>query len=114
MSGKLVTGGITVAILAVVMGITNPKPEAYTEYASTKMMNKGEKFICESIGGCTQGKIPEMVRNTTKNTVLKPTISATTKRQNLILMSFYTTDSPGIGKMKAVGILGNFITYSES
>ncbi len=114
MSAKFVTGGITLAVLAVVMGVTNPKPSAYNEYASMKMMNKGEKFICEKIKGCPQGKLPEMVKDTAKNTVLKPTISATTKRQNLIFLSVYTTDTPGIGTMKTVGLLGNFVTYSES
>ncbi len=114
MKVNLVTGGVVVAAIAVMMGVTNPQQENYNDYASEKFIDKAEKLICAQTGYCEKDKTPIFIKNTVKDNLLKPAIASTTTRQNLIIFSNYTTDIPGVGQMKTVGALGNFFTYSES
>ncbi|PSF39527.1 hypothetical protein C7H19_01685 [Aphanothece hegewaldii CCALA 016] len=114
MNGNLIKGSVTVVILGVLMAATNPQQEAYTEYASDRLMEKSEKFVCQKTGYCDKDGMPVMVKNTVKNNLIKPAIDTTTERQNLGVISVYTTEIPGIGRMKTLGAFGKFITYSES
>lgn len=109
MKSNWIKGGIAVAIIAGVMAITNPKQEDYNNYASEKLIQEGEKAICEQTGYCQDSKIPNFI----KNTVLKPTIIASTQRQNLIILSLYTTEVPNVIRIKTIGAFGNFFTYSK-
>lgn len=114
MNGNLIKGSLTIVILGVLMAATNPKQEAYTEYASERLMDKSGKLVCEKTGYCDNDKMPVMVENTVKNNLIKPAIGTATERQNLGVISVYTTEVPGVGKMKTLGAFGKFLTYSES
>lgn len=110
MRGNLVKGGVALTVLAIIMGVTNPKQESYNDYASSKLIKKAEKGLCQQFGYCDSGEPPIFV----KNTIIKPAINAATQRQNLVLFSLYTTNFPGLGTYKSFGAFGNFITYSGS
>jgi hypothetical protein len=111
--GGLFKVGIPAAAIAVLMGVTNPKPESYNSYVSQRMISKGENVVCEQLGACEKGKTPVLIKNVAMTT-MKPLIASATKRQNLLLLSLYTTEVPGIGTMKSIGAFGNFFTYSET
>lgn len=120
MSGIIKTGA-AVTILGIVMGVTNPSSEAYNKYASEKLLNQGEKALCDQTEICTRDSTSGLIQgalNTVKGRVAQPAleraIAKTTERKNLIFLSIYTTDIPGLGKMKTVGVLGNFFTYGKS
>lgn len=115
MTGNLVKGGIAVVTLGVIMAVTNPKQQAYTEYASERFINQSGQFVCEKTGYCDKdGGMPVMLKNTVKNNFIKPAINTATERQNLGVVSLYTTQVPGVGQMKTVGAFGKFFTYSQS
>ncbi len=114
MSGKAITGAIAIAALATIMGATNPKPAAYTDYAAERMIDNGENLVCEQTGYCEKDKMPTLVKQTVKNNLMRPAIGVATKRQNLGLFSIYTTEVPGMGKMQTVGMFSNFFTYAQS
>jgi hypothetical protein len=109
MVSKLVKSGVGLAIVAVIMGFTNPKQEAYVDYASEKLVDRAEELVCKEIGYCKLGKPPILVQNT----LIKPAIQAATKRQNLGIFSIYTTEFPSVRTFKTLGIFGNFFTYSD-
>ena len=112
MSGLLKVG-IPAAAIAIAMVVTNPKSEAYNNYASDHMVAKGEKVLCDQLGLCQEGKTPGLVK-TLARTSLNPVLNSATKRQNLLFLSLYTTEVPGVGTLKSVGAFNNFFTYSES
>ncbi|GFE71128.1 DUF4359 domain-containing protein [Chroococcus sp. FPU101] len=114
MTGNLVKGSIAVVTLGVIMTATNPKQEAYTEYATERFMNQSGQFVCEKTGYCDKDGMPVMIKNTVKNNFIKPAITTATERQNLGVVSLYTTEVPGVGQMKTVGAFGKFFTYSQS
>lgn len=101
-SGK---GAIALAILSVFLGVTNPKEQDYLDYASEKLVDQAREAICKDTGYCGRGEPPILVTNL----IIKPFIQASTKRQDLVLFSIYTTEVPG-NTFKAIGVLGSFIT----
>lgn len=109
MQGSLVKGGIALAGLAVIMGVTNPKQEAYNDYASQRLITNAKKEMCKEFNYCEAGEPPTFI----KNTLIKPAISVSTKQQNLGIFSIYTTELLGL-RTKTLGVLGNFLTYSDS
>lgn len=113
MNENLVKGGIMVVVLGTMMAATNPKQQAYTDYAGDRVMNHSEKLICKKTGYCDQDQMPVMIKNTVKNNLIKPAITSATERQNLGIFSIYTTEVPCVGKMKTLGAFGKFFTYSE-
>ena len=112
MSGLLKVG-IPAFVIAIAMVVTNPKPEAYNSYASDRMVAKGEKVVCGQLGVCEEGKTPGLVK-TIARTTLNPVLTSSTQRQNLLFLSLYTTEVPGVGTMKSIGAFNNFFTFSES
>ncbi|NJK49545.1 DUF4359 domain-containing protein [Candidatus Gracilibacteria bacterium] len=109
MQGSLVKGGIALAGLAVIMGVTNPRQEAYNDYASQRLMTNAQEEMCKEFNYCRSGEPPSFI----KNTLIKPAISASTNQQNLGIFSIYTTELFGF-KTKTLGVFGNFLTYSDS
>ncbi|MGK7932630.1 MAG: DUF4359 domain-containing protein [Microcystaceae cyanobacterium] len=103
---------VPLAALGIIMGVTNPKPDAYTQYASKRLVTQGEKMICEKTNLCQAGKTPTFVTNMAKKT-LGPIIGQSTKRQNLLLFSIYSTEIPNMGAYKTLGAFGTFFTYAE-
>jgi hypothetical protein len=57
---------------------------------------------------------PVVAKNPLKNQILEPAIEASTKRQNLGVLSVYTTEVPGVATIKILGAFGQFFTFSES
>jgi hypothetical protein len=119
MSG-MIKVGVILTILGVVMGVTNPQSEAYQKYAAEKLLNQGETAFCEQTQTCNQDSTPGLLKdalNAAKKKVAQPAlekaIARTTERKNLILLSLYTTDIPGVGQMKTVGVFGQFLTYAK-
>jgi hypothetical protein len=110
MRSSLVKSGMALAGLAVLMGLTNPKQDSYSDYASEKLITGAQKEICQEFKYCESGEPPTLL----KNTIIKPAINASTQRQNLVIFSLYTTELPGIKTYKSIGAFGNFMTYSES
>ncbi|MCU0534651.1 MAG: DUF4359 domain-containing protein [Hydrococcus sp. Prado102] len=109
MQGSLIKGGIALAGLAVIMGFTNPKQEAYNDYASQRLLTNAQKEICKEFNYCRSSEPPNII----KNTLIKPAISASTKQQNLGIFSIYTTELLGL-RTKTLGVFGNFLTYSDN
>ncbi len=110
----LLRGGIALAVLAIVMGVTNPNSESYADYASDLIMAKAEKNICESFGYCQKEKIPKFIINQVKSTIIEPALAKETQSQNLIFLSLYQTQIKGVGTIKTIGAFGHFLTYSKT
>jgi hypothetical protein len=53
-------------------------------------------------------------RNVIKNQILKPAIETSSQRQNLGVFSIYTTEVPGVAKIRTIGAFGHFLTFSET
>lgn len=79
-----------------IMITTNPRQEAYLEYASGQFLERS----------------PQIQNTFTKN-ALKSTIKITTQQQSFGIFSIYQTSSKEIGEMRTIGAFGNFISYSE-
>jgi Domain of unknown function (DUF4359) len=109
MRGGLVKGGIALAVLAAIAGFTNPKQDAYNDYAAKKLLAGAQKGICKQTGYCESGEPPTII----KDKIVKPAIDVATVRQNLVVFSLYKTDFPGVKTYKSLGAFNNFFTYSE-
>lgn len=105
--------GLPGAAIAILMGATNPEPEAYSTYVANRVMSKGEKVACSQFKICGGGKIPKPIEAAAR-IAIKPAVDAATTRRNLVFLSFYRTEIPGVGTMKTIGALGRFFTYSET
>ncbi|MGV2391070.1 MAG UNVERIFIED_CONTAM: DUF4359 domain-containing protein [Microcystis novacekii LVE1205-3] len=53
-------------------------------------------------------------RNIIKNQILKPAIETSSQRQNLGVFSIYTTEVPGVAKIRTLGAFGHFLTFSDT
>lgn len=118
--GNLGKGAIALAILAGVMGFSNPPREDYLHYASDKLSTR----IKDS--NCQESKIPEFMKDlsgsivggcqflvtTPGKAIIKAFVDNSTKRQNLVIFSLYTTELSG-RKYQTIGAFGNFLTFSS-
>jgi hypothetical protein len=117
----LTIGGITLAALGVIMAIANPEQNAYDDYATGKISGYLKEKVCP--------ELPQILGDTLKNqckniadsgrALLKPGITQTSKRQNFLFFSIYTTDLslPPIlpnYHIETIGIFNNFITYQAN
>jgi Domain of unknown function (DUF4359) len=115
MRGNFFRGAIALGAIAAIMGFTNPQQQLYTEYASEKLLAKADKIACEKISLCESiDSLPVVGKNMIKNQILKPAIEVSTQRQNLGVLSIYTTEVPGIAKISTLGAFGHFLTFSET
>ncbi|WP_013322980.1 DUF4359 domain-containing protein [Gloeothece verrucosa] len=120
MKGNLIIGGIVLAVVGIVMGVTNPKPSAYKEYISEKLLLEGEKALCKQTEVCHDQSTPAILNpliKRVKDKIAKPAIEKvieeTTTRQNLIFFSIYTTEISDIETIKTLGAFNYFLTYSS-
>lgn len=115
MGGNFFKGAIALGVVAGIMGFTNPPQELYTEYASEKLLAHADKMACEKVSLCESiDSLPVAAKNVLKNQILKPAIETSTQRQNLGLLSIYTTEVPGVAKIKTLGAFGHFLTFTET
>jgi hypothetical protein len=115
MGGNFFKGAIALGVMAGIMGFTNPPQELYTEYASEKLLAHADKMACEKVSLCESiDSLPVAAKNVLKNQILKPAIETSTQRQNLGLLSIYTTEVPGVAKIKTLGAFGHFLTFAET
>ncbi|HLO49983.1 MAG TPA: DUF4359 domain-containing protein [Kamptonema sp.] len=111
-------GAIALAIIACVMGFTNPPREEYLSYASGTMATELQKSVCK------ESRVPEFLGNFAESLVgacksvltsergnIELLIDRSTYRQNLIIFSIYTTEVVG-QKYHTIGAFGNFLTIA--
>jgi Domain of unknown function (DUF4359) len=99
-------GGIALLTMGVVMIFTNPNREAYNHYASETLVGQLQKDC--------QGELCSVINPLLSmgKPVLRGIIDSTTKQQNLVICSLYTTELPG-KTVKTLGLFGNFITFQS-
>ncbi|MFH7031047.1 MAG: DUF4359 domain-containing protein [Heteroscytonema crispum UTEX LB 1556] len=120
---NLQTKAIALVALGTVMLLTNPSKADYTDYAYNTLKTQIQGAICQ------RPQLPESLRgaaavagNFCKNVIatgvvvtrgdIKNIIENTTSRQNLLVLSLYTTDISGY-TVRSVGAFGNFLTYQK-
>jgi hypothetical protein len=111
-------GAAGIAVLGVTMTMTNPQQPKYEEYAVEKLTTYLKTDFCQKTPNFLQNLIQfncnQLVDSA--NPQIRDIIAATTKRQNYIVFSVYTTDLkidnliPGY-KFETVGAFDNFYTY---
>ena len=135
MSGfKLIASVLGIGAIggAIALLVTNPKQEAYEDYAVTQLQAQLDKDLCQDAPAFLENACSSLVSN--NDGFLKATVSASTTRRNYYVLSIYETDlnpmdaidqvlpkglSLSIGNAEGipayhaetVGILGQFITY---
>lgn len=115
MGGNFFKAAIALGVMAAIMGFTNPSQEVYTEYASEKLLAHADKMACEKVSLCDSiDSLPVAAKNVIKNQILKPAIETSSQRQNLGVLSIYTTEVPGVAKIRTIGAFGHFLTFSET
>jgi hypothetical protein len=118
-NGFLGGGAIALAILAGVMGLTNPPRDEYIHYASDALSEELKKNQCK------ESKVPEFLREFSGDLVdfcetaigaskvgIKSYLDNSTKRQNALIFSLYTTELFG-RRYQTLGAFGNFLTFSS-
>ncbi|MEA5578487.1 DUF4359 domain-containing protein [Anabaena sp. UHCC 0451] len=111
-------GAAGIAVLGVAMATTNPQQAKYEEYAVQKMTTYLKTDFCKKTPNFLQNLIQfncdQLVESV--NPQIRDVIASTTKQQNYIVFSIYTTDLkidnliPGY-KFESVGAFNNFYTY---
>jgi hypothetical protein len=115
-SNNLGKGVIALAIIAGVMGFTNPPRDEYLKYASGVMSTEVKKSLCK------ESRVPEFLGDfaqslvgvcnsvlTSERNTIERLIDNTTERQNFIIFSIYTTEIVG-KKYHTIGGFGNFLS----
>jgi hypothetical protein len=118
MSSVLGSGAIALAILAGVMGMTNPPRSEYVHYASDHLSEELKKSQCK------ESKVPEFLQDLSGDFVdvcetaigvsrgpMKGYLDNSTKRRNVLIFSLYTTELFG-RRYQTIGAFGNFLTFS--
>lgn len=115
--------GTAMITIAGFMAVTNPGKDAYVDYAVAKFATDFQHTICQ---GPTLPKTLAHLGSFTKNlcqfsvrvgyvwqrSLVKDVVDSTTRRQNFIVFSIYTTEIPG-QTFQTLGMLGNFLTYRK-
>lgn len=124
--------GIGVIGGAIALLVTNPKQDAYEDYAVTQLQTQLDNELCQDAPAFLESVCQSLVSN--NDGFLKATVSSSTVRHNYYVLSIYETDldpmaaveqvlpsglSLSIGNAegvpsyhaKTVGVLGQFITY---
>ena len=107
---------IALTVLAAGMAFTNPARDKYLTYASTKLETELESTVCkdsripQALSGITDsliGSCKNLV--TSQRSTIEHLLDNTTQRQNLGVVSIYTTEL-GKKSYQTVGAFGNFVT----
>jgi Domain of unknown function (DUF4359) len=120
--GKIALG---LLVVAGAMFFTNPNKDAYANYAANKFADVIQKDVCkgtklpegkdwEEVGqiassACKSNVVKKVAFS---NFIVKGLISSNTEQQNLLFLSFYTTEAPG-NTFRTVGAFGNFLTFAK-
>lgn len=107
---------IALTLLAAGMAFTNPARDKYLTYASGKLQNELESTVCKdsSVPQALSG-VAETLIGSCKNLVtsqrdtIERLLDNTTQRQNLGVVSIYTTEL-GKKSYQTVGVFGNFVS----
>ncbi|MGL5081059.1 MAG: DUF4359 domain-containing protein [Microcoleaceae cyanobacterium] len=118
LGGCLGKGAILLAILAGTMALTNPSRASYLSYAYSKLSQEVKQNWCQ------ESEIPEFLKNFSKSivnfcnsvvtdqrTTIEGYLDKSTKRQNAVLFSVYTSDVLD-KRYRTIGAFGNFLTFS--
>ena len=97
--------------------LTNPDRDAYETYAVDRVGSLA-KDQCDRAAAGLGALIQEPCRAAIEayKPQIRPLLSATTKRQNLLMFSIYRSDIsvPAVnfdGRVESIGIFNNFFTY---
>lgn len=111
-------GAVGIAVLGVTMAQTNPQQAEYEEYAVKKLTILLKTDFCKKTPNFLQNLIQfncdQLIESV--NPQMRDVIATTTKRQNYVVFSVYTTDLkidnliPGY-KFETIGAFDNFYTY---
>jgi len=116
--------GITALVIAGFMAVTNPGKEAYVDYAVARFATDFQNAICtgptlpkslQQIGVLTKSLCQLSVKAgyVWQHNLVKEVVNSTTRRQNLIVFSIYTTEIPG-QTFQTLALFGNFLTYRKN
>ena len=106
---KLQIISIGTAVVAGVMVFSNPSTESYVNYATEQFSETGKNSFCS-------GEMPVAAQQSCKfvlsqgKGVVKSLVENSTKQENFVLFSLYTTDLPN-RKMTTLGAFGNFYMF---
>ena len=106
---KLQIISIGTAVVAGVMVFSNPSTERYVNYATEQFSETGKNSFCS-------GEMPVAAQQSCKfvlsqgKGVVKSLVENSTKQENFVLFSLYTTDLPD-RKMTTLGAFGNFYMF---
>ena len=107
---------IALTLLAASMAFTNPARDKYLTYASGKLQTELESTVCKdsrvpkALSGVTDtliGSCKNLL--TSQRGTIEQLLDNTTQRQNLGVVSIYTTEL-GQKSYQTVGAFGNFVT----
>lgn len=107
---------IALTLLAAGMAFTNPGRDKYLTYASGKLQTELESTVCkDSRVPKALSRVTDTLISSCKNlltsqrSTIEQLLDNTTQRQNLGIVSIYTTE---VGKKsyQTVGVFGNFVT----
>ena len=112
-------GTASLAVLGVVMAITNPSPVEYEEYAAQQLAEYLKNDVCADVPKIFENFLQRNCKTLVDSSrpQLRQIIAETTQRQNFIFFSIYSTDlaiNPIIPSyhFETVGALQNFYTYT--
>jgi Domain of unknown function (DUF4359) len=111
-----VMGGCALAVLGGALAITNPRQDAYEEFATQAAIGYLKVEVCAKAPtafGLQKLCQSELESNQSK---ISKIITDGTQQQNFVLFSLYTTDlsiSPDLPSyhVESVGVLGQFVIY---
>lgn len=107
---KIKTILIGVAILAVVMAVSNPSKERYIEYTVDRFSETGRSSLCTGVGDAQQQcKFAVALLASQGKPLIRAFLENSTRQQNFLLFSIYTTDLPN-QKLTAIAAFGNFLS----
>jgi Domain of unknown function (DUF4359) len=107
---------IALTLLAAGMAFTNPARDKYLTYASGKLQTELETTVCKdsripkALSGVTDtliGSCKNLL--TSQRSTIEQLLDNTTQRQNLGVVSIYTTEL-GQKSYQTVGAFGNFVS----
>ncbi|MEM7552784.1 MAG: DUF4359 domain-containing protein [Cyanobacteria bacterium P01_A01_bin.84] len=116
-----------VALIAVAGGMffTNPQIKDYESYASQKLAGELQNSVCkkqelpdikilQDFSKITSDVCKSNVAKgfISENFLVKQLIGSNTKRENLMVLSIYTTQTPD-KTFKTIGAFGNFLTFQS-
>jgi hypothetical protein len=99
---------IGAVVLAVVMAVSNPPQDRYTEHMILQISEKGKETFCQAEAVPQQQcQLAIAMLASQGKPLLRAFIENSTKQQNFVVLSIYTTDLPN-QKLTTIAAFGNF------